>query len=197
MLVCIVTVSVSAFFVPHYLSVFWEPLNTNPWDIVVGAIVIVLLVGLNMIGVQEAAKLSITLAVVDFATQILLVILGFALVFSPHILTVERALGRGADLVEPRHRDPGGDARLHGGGDRLQPRRGSPRPGADGADAYKLVAGRGLRDLLHAAARRALGHAGGADRRRADDTARPAAGADGGYANDPILGLVENLSLGG
>ena len=86
MLVYIVTVSVSAFFVPHYLSVFWEPLNTNPWDIVVGAIVIVLLVGLNMIGVQEAAKLSITLAVVDFATQILLVILGFALVFSPDIL---------------------------------------------------------------------------------------------------------------
>ncbi len=86
MLVYVVTVSVSAFFVPHYLSVFWEPLNTNPWDIVVGAIVIVILVGLNMVGVQEATKLSISLAVIDFATQILLVLLGFALVFSPEIL---------------------------------------------------------------------------------------------------------------
>ena len=29
MLVYIVTVAVSAFFVPHYLSIFWEPLRTN------------------------------------------------------------------------------------------------------------------------------------------------------------------------
>ena len=86
MLVYVVTVATSAFFVPHYLSVFWEPLRTNPWDIVGGAIVIVVLVGLNIVGVQEAAKLSIVLAVIDFATQVLLVILGFLLVFSPTIL---------------------------------------------------------------------------------------------------------------
>ena len=47
---------------------------------------IVLLVVLNIVGVQEAAKLSITLAIVDFATQVLLVALGFVLVFSPEIL---------------------------------------------------------------------------------------------------------------
>ena len=41
---------------------------------------------LNIVGVQEAAKLSISLAVLDFATQVLLVILGFVLVFSPTIL---------------------------------------------------------------------------------------------------------------
>ncbi len=86
MLVYVVTVAVSAFFVPHYLSVFWEPLRTNPWDIVGGAIVIVVLVTLNVVGVQEAAKLSISLAVVDFATQVLLVIVGFALVLSPEVL---------------------------------------------------------------------------------------------------------------
>ena len=86
MLVYIVTIATSAFFVPHYLSIIWESLNTNPWDIVGGAIVIVVLVALNIVGVQEAAKLSITLAVVDFATQVLLVLLGFALVFNPEIL---------------------------------------------------------------------------------------------------------------
>ncbi len=86
MLVYVVTVAVSAFFVPHYLSIFWEPLRTNPWDIVGGVIVIVVLVALNVVGVQEAAKLSISLAVVDFATQVLLVIVGFALVFSPEML---------------------------------------------------------------------------------------------------------------
>src|SRR6187397_598232 len=86
MLVYVVTVAVSAFFVPHYLSIFWEPLRTNPWDIVGGVIVIVILVSLNIVGVQEAAKLSISLAVIDFATQILLVGVGFALVFSPQII---------------------------------------------------------------------------------------------------------------
>ena len=87
MLVYVVTVATSAFFVPHYLSIFWGPLRENPWDIVGGGIVIVLLVVLNIVGVQEAARLSITLAVIDFATQILLVALGFVLVFSPEILT--------------------------------------------------------------------------------------------------------------
>ena len=43
---------------------------------VVGAVVIVLLVAMNIVGVKEAAKLNILLAVVDFATQALLVLLG-------------------------------------------------------------------------------------------------------------------------
>ena len=86
MLVYVVTVAASAFFVPHYLSIFWEPLRENPWDIVGGVVVIVVLVVLNIVGVQEAARLSITLAVIDFATQVLLVALGLVLVFSPEVL---------------------------------------------------------------------------------------------------------------
>ncbi|MGH3050145.1 MAG: APC family permease, partial [Gaiellaceae bacterium] len=58
MLNYVITVAISVIFVPHYLSIFWEPLRTNPWDIVVGAIVIVVLVALNVVGVTEAAKLS-------------------------------------------------------------------------------------------------------------------------------------------
>ncbi len=86
MLNYVITISISAFFVPHYLSIFWEPLKTNPWDIIVGALVIVLLVAVNIVGIQEAAKLNVTLAVLDFGTQLLLVLLGFYLVFSPSIL---------------------------------------------------------------------------------------------------------------
>jgi basic amino acid/polyamine antiporter, APA family len=84
MLNYVITIAISAFFVPHYLSIFWEPLRTNPWDIVGGAIVITLLVLLNIVGIREAASLNIFLAVVDFATQLLLVLVGFALIFSPH-----------------------------------------------------------------------------------------------------------------
>jgi APA family basic amino acid/polyamine antiporter len=93
MLNYIATVAVSAFFVPHYLSVFWGPLRANPWDIVVGIAVIVALVLLNIVGVQESAKVNVVLAVTDFATQLLLVLLGFVLVFSPHVLTTNIHFG--------------------------------------------------------------------------------------------------------
>jgi APA family basic amino acid/polyamine antiporter len=86
MLNYIITVAISAFFVPHYLSIFWEPLRTNPWDIVCGAAVILILVALNIVGIKEAARLNIFLAVIDFATQLLLVLIGFALIFDPHLV---------------------------------------------------------------------------------------------------------------
>ena len=124
MLVYVVTVSVSAFFVPHYLSIFWEPLNTNPWDIVGGAIVIVVLVTLNVVGVSEAAKLSVTLAVIDLATQVLLVLVGVRARLQSGDARRQRPLGRRSDLVEPRPRRAGRDARLHRCRDRLQPCRG-------------------------------------------------------------------------
>src|ERR687888_1636366 len=54
MLNYIVTISISAFFVPHYLSIFWEPLKQNPWDIIGGSAGIVLLVGLNIVGLRES-----------------------------------------------------------------------------------------------------------------------------------------------
>src|SRR3954451_4825770 len=86
MLNYVATIAISAFFVPHYLSVFWGPLRENPWDIVGGVAVVVVLVLLNIVGIQEAARLNIFLAVVDFATQLLLVIVGFALIFDPHVV---------------------------------------------------------------------------------------------------------------
>ncbi len=40
MLNYIITVAISAFFVPHYLSVFWEPLRHSPGDIIGGIVVV-------------------------------------------------------------------------------------------------------------------------------------------------------------
>ena len=83
MLNYIITIAISAFFVPHYLGVFWEPLRTNPWDIVVGIGVVALIALLNIVGIKEAAKLNIGLALLDLGTQVLLVIVGLFVVFSP------------------------------------------------------------------------------------------------------------------
>ncbi|MGZ4333953.1 MAG: APC family permease, partial [Gaiellaceae bacterium] len=73
MLNYVITVAISVIFVPHYLSIFWAPLRTNPWDIIVGIFLTWLLVGINIVGIKEAARLNIFLAVADFATQLLLV----------------------------------------------------------------------------------------------------------------------------
>src|ERR687891_1503305 len=49
MLTYIITVAISAFFVPHYLGVFWEPLGEGPGDIVGGIVVVVILGLLNIV----------------------------------------------------------------------------------------------------------------------------------------------------
>ena len=86
MLNYVITVAISAYFVPHYLGVFWEPLRSAPLDIVVGIAVVVVLGLLNIVGVQEAAALNIFLALADFLTQVLLVAAGIFLVLSPSTL---------------------------------------------------------------------------------------------------------------
>ncbi|MGZ4291375.1 MAG: amino acid permease [Gaiellaceae bacterium] len=93
MLKYVLTVAISVIFVPHYLSIFWAPLRTNPWDIIVGIFLTWLLVGINIVGIKEAARLNIFLAVADFATQLLLVLLGFFLIFHPHVLQANVHLG--------------------------------------------------------------------------------------------------------
>ncbi len=81
MLNYVVTVAISAFFVPHYLgSVFWGALRHAPGDIIAGAIIIALLAVINVVGAKESAGLNIALAVVDFMTQVLLVVVGAVLV---------------------------------------------------------------------------------------------------------------------
>jgi basic amino acid/polyamine antiporter, APA family len=87
MLNYVITIAISAFFVPHYLGgLFWPFLKTSPGDIFFGIGVIALLSAINVVGVTEAAALNIGLAITDFSTQLLLVIVGGVLVFSPETL---------------------------------------------------------------------------------------------------------------
>ncbi|MFI5027949.1 MAG: amino acid permease [Solirubrobacterales bacterium] len=53
-----ITVAISAYFVPHYLAVFWQPLGHAPGDVIGGAVLIAALAVLNIRGSQESAKLS-------------------------------------------------------------------------------------------------------------------------------------------
>src|ERR687891_2440243 len=94
MLNYIITVAISAFFVPHYIGGgFLEPLPSAPGDIIFGAGVIAVLAAINVIGVNESAGVNILLAVVDFMTQLLLVLVGAILVLSPDMLLDNVQLG--------------------------------------------------------------------------------------------------------
>ena len=157
MLNYIITIAISAFFVPHYLSIFWEPLKTTPWDIIVGAVVIALLVLINIVGVREAARLNIGLAIIDFATQLLLVIIGFALIFSPHTLVANIHWGVAPTWSNFLLAIPIGMVAYTGietvsnlAEEARDPARNVPR-------AYLMTVDRRLRDLLHAAGDRGHG----------------------------------------
>jgi basic amino acid/polyamine antiporter, APA family len=91
----ILTIAISAFFVPHYLSAFpgLGALKHNPDDIFGGLIVVGLLAWLNIRGLGESAKLNIVLALLDLSTQIMLAGVGIALVLNPHLLIHQVHLG--------------------------------------------------------------------------------------------------------
>src|SRR6266508_812964 len=197
MLNYIITIAISAFFVPHYLSIFWGPLKDNPWDIAGGSLVIVVLVLLNVVGIKESSRLNIFLALIDFATQLLLVLLGFVLVFSPHTLVDNVHWG-----IAPTWSDfllsipvamiayTGIETVSNLAEEARDPTRTIPRSiglvaiavfaiyftlplVALSALPVKLVPGEGLTTLL-------------------------ALSPDqGGYQNDPVLGVVKNLDIGG
>src|SRR2546423_6072098 len=94
MLNYVITIAISAFFVPHYIGgLFWEPLRSSPGDIFFGIGVIALLCAINVVGVKEAAGLNIALALTDFMTQVLLVVIGGVLAFSPGTLIDNVNLG--------------------------------------------------------------------------------------------------------
>ena len=93
MLNYVITVAISAFFVPHYLSVFWPSLGHGPGDVIAGIVVVALLAALNIKGTEESSRLNLALAIGDLCTQIVLVGIGIVLVLSPDILVNNVHLG--------------------------------------------------------------------------------------------------------
>ncbi|HEY7196392.1 MAG TPA: universal stress protein [Gaiellaceae bacterium] len=196
MLNYIITIAISAFFVPHYLSIFWEPLRENPWDVIGGTVVIVVLVALNIVGIQESAKVNVLLAVIDFATQVLLVIIGFVVVFSPSILSDNVHWG-----VAPTWSDffvaiPIGMIAYTGieTVSNLAEEARDPRKSIPGSIRLVAIAVFAIYFTLPAIALSAMpvtlvnGEY---------QTLLGLGPEDGGFANDPVLGLVENLGVTG
>ncbi|MCX6004644.1 MAG: APC family permease [Chloroflexi bacterium] len=83
----IVTISISSFAIPSYLGYFWLPLKVSPVIMTSCAMLIVaFLMNINVVGVRESSILNISLAVLDLATQALLIALAMLFFFNPQII---------------------------------------------------------------------------------------------------------------
>ena len=191
MLTYIITVSISAFFVPHYLGVFWEPLGESPADIVGGIAVVAILVAVNIFGAKESAGVNIFFAVADFLTQVLLVVVGMVLVFSPDTLTSNVDFGTTPTVSDFLIAIPVGMVAYTG----IE----TISNMAEEARDYGTTIPRGIGGVVVAVAviyAFLPAVALSAMPVRDGTTELALSKEEGGYADDPVLGVVENIDLG-
>jgi basic amino acid/polyamine antiporter, APA family len=91
----LIVIALSALFLPHYLSgaLRIPALDRNPWDVVVAVIVIVIVAAVRLVRRPSLYGVGIIVPALDLLTQLLLVVLGFMFLFSPHALTQGTHLG--------------------------------------------------------------------------------------------------------
>ena len=191
MLNYIITVAISAFFVPHYLAVFWEPLGEGPADVIFGVGLVFVLAAINVKGTEESTKLNLVLAAADLLTQVVLVVIGLVLVFDPDLLVSQVDFG-----VAPTAGDfllgiavgmvayTGIETISNMAEEARDAKRTVPR--GVGATVIAVV---GLYAFLPAIALSAMPVTQGADGEYTTELGTT-------FADDPVLGIVENLGLG-
>ena len=85
----LIVIALSAIFLPHYLgaALGLEGLRDSPGDVIVAVTVIAAIAGVRLVRHSQLHTAGVVVAALDLATQLLLVVLGLALVFSPDALT--------------------------------------------------------------------------------------------------------------
>ena len=91
----LIVIALSAIFLPHYLSAALgvAGLRESPADLVVAVCVILGIAAVRLARRSQLHRAGLAVAGLDLATQLVLVLLGFALLFSPEALTQGVSLG--------------------------------------------------------------------------------------------------------
>jgi basic amino acid/polyamine antiporter, APA family len=89
----LIVIALSALYVPHYAAGALFTNVNRPWDVVAGCAVIVGVAAFRLLRNKRIFRFVVVIALVDLATQLLLVILGLALLFSPDALSKGTSLG--------------------------------------------------------------------------------------------------------
>jgi APA family basic amino acid/polyamine antiporter len=98
----LIVIALSALFLPHYLGAALEieTLRDAPWDTVTAVGAIALVATVRLARRSRLHTPALVVALLDLAVQSLIVILGFALVFSPEVLTDGFSLAPGQDWLD-------------------------------------------------------------------------------------------------
>ncbi len=89
----LIVIALSALFLPHYVAgAFFTKLH-RPWDVFAGCGVIAGVAVIRLLHRTRLHRWALIVALVDLWTQLLIVVLGMALLFSPHALTAGTSLG--------------------------------------------------------------------------------------------------------
>ena len=85
----LIVIALSALFLPHYLgaALGLDGLRDSPGDVIVAVVAIAVIAGIRLVRRSQLHTAGLVVAALDLATQLLLVVLGLALVFSPDALT--------------------------------------------------------------------------------------------------------------
>jgi len=91
----LIVIALSALFLPHYLgaAMNWGSLEHNPWDVVIGVCVVFGVAAIRLVRRSAFYSYGIFVAILDLVTQLLLVVLGFAFLFSGDALTRGVSIG--------------------------------------------------------------------------------------------------------
>ena len=95
----VIVMALAALFVPHYVghAVGWQAITDSPWDTVLGVYLIVGIAGLRLIRRTSLYRAAILVAGLALASHLLLIVLGFAFLFSADSLTEGVDLGTAPD----------------------------------------------------------------------------------------------------
>jgi basic amino acid/polyamine antiporter, APA family len=85
----LIVIALSALFLPHYLgyALHAHGLEGEPWDVVAAVGVVTGITVIRLVRRPSLHRLGLVVALVDLVTQLMLVILGFGLLFSTDLLT--------------------------------------------------------------------------------------------------------------
>src|SRR5581483_97275 len=91
----LIVIALSALFLPHYLAGAFQiqTLDRRPWDVLFGIGAILVVAGVRLFRRPSLYGITFVVPLLDLLTQLLLVVLGFAFLFSPHALTSGTSLG--------------------------------------------------------------------------------------------------------
>ncbi len=89
----LIVIALSALFFPHYVAGAFFTKIHRPWDAVAGCITIGAIGALRLLKRTRLHRWALIVALVDLATQLILVTLGAALLFSPAALAKGTSLG--------------------------------------------------------------------------------------------------------